>query len=101
MKRSIKISKILLYLLIVVCLFIFIACALASGIDIGHECTGDNCLICMAISLHEKAVHTLGLFVAVVSAFALVLTAKLPHVCAEQHSYASVIPVCLKVKLSN
>ena len=100
MEKSMKLTRFLLVCLIAACLALFLASALASGIEMGHECTGENCLICMAISLREKALHTLFLLIAV-SGIVLVLAENVAISRDEQTFLVPVTPVCLKVKLSN
>ena len=99
--------KIVLCLLVFACLFTYIACALASGNNLGHDrlgqrcCTEENCLACLVLSLREKALQIL-IFLTICTCIAtIVLTTKLRATDAEQRTYAPVIPVCLKVKLSN
>lgn len=100
MKKSILRTRALLMCLVITCLVLFLTSALASGIEISHECTGDNCLVCTAISLREKALISLVLLTAV---FGIVLKLEKDpspkH--EEQRAIHSVTPVCLKVKLSN
>ena len=100
MIKGIGTKRMALYLLISVCLFVFVASALASGMDMGHECTGEDCLICMAISLREELFTNLLPVAAILALWALtVKTATEPaRLCPIP---VTDTPVCLKVKLSN
>ncbi|MBQ8407913.1 MAG: hypothetical protein IJY39_03525 [Clostridia bacterium] len=93
-------SKALIIFMIAVFLFTFITSALASGPIIGHECTGENCLICMAISLRERSVLPMLLLCMLLAVMPL-SAALLLRAHSEQGIYNPVTPVCLKVKLSN
>lgn len=107
MIKKISNAKIILCLLVFACLFTYIACALASGNNLGHDrlgqscCTEENCLACLVLSLREKASQILISLAICTFITAIVLTTKLRATDAEQRTYAPVIPVCLKVKLSN
>ena len=100
MKKSILRTRTLFICLVVTCIILFLTSALASGIEMGHECTGENCLTCMAVSLRENITASLILLAAV---FGVVLTLeKYPSAKQEEQcAPLSVTPVCLKVKLSN
>ena len=100
MRKGIEIKKIILYLLVSVCLFVFVASALTSGIDMGHDCSGEDCLICIAISLREKLFTNLLPVAVILALWALtVKTATEPaKLCPLP---VTDTPVCLKVKLSN
>ncbi len=88
-------------LLAVVCLFIFTASALASGHNMGHECTGEDCLICIALSVREKALASIVLLAVV--AFALTLSPSSSYIenTVNFINTAFKTPVRLKVKLSD
>lgn len=107
MKKRNMNTRILLCLIVLTCLFTFIACALASGFEMGHGltgkacCTDENCLICLAISIREKISQTFALLAICTFIAAVICAVKLPEIHAEQHTYSPVTPVCLKVKLSN
>ena len=100
MIKGIGTKRMALYLLISVCLFVFVASALASGMDMGHECTGEDCLICMAISLREE-LFTQLLPVAVIFALWALITKASAESSETYPLPVTDTPVCLKVKLSN
>ena len=88
-------------ILAVVCLFIFTASALASGHDMGHECTGEDCLICIALSVREKALASIVLLAVVAFALTLSLSSVFVEDIAKSINSALKTPVRLKVKLSD
>ena len=92
--------KTAVYFMIAVLLFIFIATALASGLNMGHECTGEDCLICMAISLRKRSIHPM-LLLCMISVLSLFLIAKPTAASPRFTVFVPITPVCLKVKLSN
>ena len=88
-------------ILAVVCLFIFTASALVSGHNMGHECTGEDCLICIALPVREKALASIVLLAVV--AFALTLSPSSSYIenTVNFINTAFKTPVRLKVKLSD
>ena len=83
-----------------VCLLAFIAPTLASGHDISHDCKGEDCLICLAISISGNTLRFLVILAcafAIISIFAISLKAPVTD-----ESYTTIAtPVRLKVKLSD
>ena len=95
-----KEMKSVLYLVIAVLLFIFIVNALASGLNMGHECTGEDCLVCLAISLRKRSVQPM-LLLCIISVLSLSAIAKLVVASPRLAVFVPITLVCLKVKLSN
>lgn len=94
-------ARLIILVLIAVCFFAFIASALASGLNLGHECTGDDCLVCMAISLRERVSSWLVLLVSSLSILALATIKERVDHSACRFFPIPATPVCLKVKLSD
>ena len=92
--------KIFVILLAFVCLIAFIAPTLASGHDTSHDCKGEDCLICLAISTSG---NTLRFLVIMACAFAIIsVFAISQNVPVTDESFAMIeTPVRLKVKLSD
>ena len=100
MNRSTKLFKPLLFLLIAISILSFVTVTLASGFDVGHECAGEDCLICLGISLRENMTDILLIFASLLSLFALIVFAYHVSIITVS-SFTSETPVRLKVKLSN
>lgn len=100
MRKGIETKRPALYFLVLVCLFVFVVSALASGLDMGHECTGEDCLICMAVSLREK-LFTQLLLVAAILTLGVVSVKASAEAAKTTPLPVTDTPVCLKVKLSD
>ena len=101
MKRYTGITRILWGLLAAFCLFTFVASALLSGMAADHECIGEDCPICMAVSLCRHILRALALLASVGLAATLIRIGLSHGLCARPRVFAPMTPVTLKVKLLN
>ena len=100
MNTSSKKIRFLALLMAIVCIFAFITLTLASGFDMGHECSGEDCRICMVANLCDNALRYLFISASAIAVFDLsiivyrifITTVSVP---------LSATPVRLKVKLSD
>ena len=101
MKNRKNAASLMLIALVAVCLFVFFASALASGHISEHTCTGDDCLVCLAISVRESSLRPLIHLACVITLVACLTVTMLAQVRSALFNYATETPVCLKVKLSD
>lgn len=91
-------NRLLALLLAALCLFVCVTTALPSD-DMAHECVGEQCFLCLCLSLRQNpaALSVLPVGLCVLVYFIFKCGIHLP--CAIVPAFWS--PVCLKVKLSD
>ncbi len=100
MAKKLISTKAIVCTIAAVCLICLITSALAFGIDMGHDCVGEECFICLCVSLREHIFRVL-LAAAVVS---IVCTEEAIRAIRQNDGEdicTVATPVRLKVKLSN
>jgi len=94
-------SRKLIFCVVAFCLFSIVALSLTASVDGNHECTGDNCVMCLATTVREQILNVMVVLFFAVSAFVLPVFAflqKREEIC---FSTVACTPVNLKVKLSD
>ena len=96
MKKSI--SCIWLLFVALACLFSFFMGALSDCVPQEHDCHGEDCFICLCLSLAEHAVAVIAVFAPLTY---LLLFFKNKAYCEAENVFVLATPVRLKVKLSD
>ena len=91
--------KIFALILAIVCILAFIAPTLASGHITGHDCKGEDCLLCLAIT-NSNNMRFLMILASIIAIFSIVAIAYRAFITVESSSSVET-PVRLKVKLSD
>ena len=95
-----KSAKIFVLLLAFICLMTFITPTLASGHDMSHDCKGEACLICLAISISGNILRFLVILACAFAIVSILAVSQKAPVTDESHATIAT-PVRLKVKLSD
>ena len=100
MNTGSKKIKLLAVFMATVCVLAFITLTLTSGIEMGHECSGEDCRICMIANLCENVLRYL-----LISSYAIAVLALSIILCRTFITIVSAsltaTPIRLKVKLSD
>ena len=96
-----KSKRLAVLFMIAVTLFVVISCAAFNVIELGHDCTGEDCPVCYCVNLCENTLRQLTLvssqvLFAYVNIFAVLIFCSYVTLC-ESHKTL----ITLKVKLSN
>lgn len=87
--------------IILICIICLAIISLGSGFEGLHECTGENCLICLLCAVRESIMNGSGLVLCLFGS-SLLASGILRGIGYTQSNSACLdTPVCLKVKLSN
>lgn len=87
-------------ILALICVLAFIAPTLASGHTTGHDCKGEDCLTCLAISMSSNSLRFLMILASAIAIFSLSAIIHRAFVTIES-PFSVATPVRLKVKLSD
>lgn len=98
MSRKYPNARLLALLLAVLCLFGCVTVALSFG-DMDHDCAGEQCFLCLCLSLRQGMADVLALPASLCVLVYFVFKWGIPH--QNVIVPASWTPVCLKVKLSD
>ena len=97
---KLKSFKTLAVILAIVCVLAFIAPTLASGHIAGHDCKGEDCLMCLAISMSRNTLRFLMILASAIAIIPIFAIACRAFITVESSSVIET-PVRLKVKLSD
>lgn len=94
-------AKAIIRFLTVVCVLCIIAIFLSLGGDGMHECSGEDCFICLFATLRESIINGLFLLAVMLGIFSVIALLLGASSATEQTCASRYTPVGLKVKLSN
>lgn len=100
MNVKVKSFKTLAVILAIVCVLAFIAPTLASGHTTGHDCKGEDCLLCLAVSMSSNTLRFLMILASAIAIISIFAVAYRAFITVESSSVIET-PVRLKVKLSD
>ena len=92
---------VLICVMVLVCLFGYIATSLAIGADIGHTCNHEECLTCIGMALGQQIGTWQIAAAALIWLFVSILVPKFTPLPDDHRSLFLSTPVCRKVKLLN
>ena len=101
MKTKGRTMQLAICVLVVLCALIFVVSSFASGMCRDHDCAGEQCAICLCISIMENISRILAVVLASVPALALTVIVVRAFGHGASLDFADKTPVCLKVKLSD
>lgn len=93
--RAAAIAAVFMFILVLICSSVFIAEHTV------HECTGDDCAVCMELSQCMNIIRTLGTSLPVIMAAAALMTVILFPVKRAAGTLVSTTLISLKVELLN
>lgn len=101
MKKNAHLCRCLLLLLTLSCLFCFLTYAASFNASPAHECTGEQCPICLCVTLHEQLLRALTVLTSLYCLFMAVIALQRLPLRSPSSLREARSPVFLKVKLSN